>query len=1292
MAKVSTTILRPGVYATRQGAYEVSAQRLCKYAEKFREMTKLGILVPVCWGHQPAAVPGDSHDLATREYYTSKYNAGYLSDVSIDPTTGDLIATADIPGAEINDGKIVTWTQMPDGRKIQASVGEVSIRVDNWVDGQGRKWNDALVHLGLVVAPVMAGQLGFTELSLNDSGNESGYSLSLAEYDLAAERAPAGGVTINGKLYAGGRFIPGKELANASESEKKALKDAKEGHRDKLKGAVKVDRASMAAHVEPHAKELSAPDMTSAKRTWAGLLDHHGDLALHRLQQMIQTDTKALAAIPPDAEGASVDRLRRRLSAYGAMLKMADKHEHFQDPWKGGPVDHGKVYNAGTEHLQADPARFQFKLNTDKSGVTDELKSIKTFNPDFAGVVSVWRDPADGKTYVVNGHHRYELAQRTGHPNLAVRYIQGKTAKEARATGALINIAEGRGTAVDAAKFMRDMGVSPAEIEKYGISLKGKLAADAATLTNLSDAAFDRVARGTLDPTKALAVAKHLGDHDLQSQLFRLLDKREDEGKDISPKTIEEMAREMAATPTATKTESSLFGDIESEESLFVPRNELKAHVRNEISRQVNDFLAVASKRRAERVGKAGNVLDTDANKEIADESARVRNVFDTLVNRKGPISEAINQGAANYAAAKTKKDRDAIRAKTFDDVQSAVFAEAGVGRKDAGAGGGTEAPPAEPATPAPASPPDAGRSDAVKDGVKGKGEGETKKAKEPHEMTRAEHDAAVEAAPNNTLMTSHTEDWGTLRGQGKRIGPMVVGGMRDSTLQGKKSYGEMFGKLPPEEREDAYGLEGRGKVAYAKSRGAGFSHDHAMIAGYAADKTEGAIDPHRWGVEQALASGKSVPPEVLADYPDLAKKYAKPSPAQPAPKLHDHVEKSFESLMTTKGARHGMIGIADLKDEAEKAAGRKLTNDEYHRTLKDLRKAGKIRLIAAGSGGDISDRDRAAMIKGENELFTGIERQAPEVAARLRADAEAEKSKQTGKTLSTRFDSGTRLSSQSKPISRRRGHTLATNGAKNMADEKDKDDEKDQDEDELFSDEDVAGEGNDETAEADTSLEVDASKQTPEEVAAASIAPENGAMNEVLTDLAKLGVVLPGDTTMANFMERFTSALKTAIHHKEKAEADDAADAEAAQTPPPEEKPEAVTEEQKPIMMSLADCRTPLERSLLAREENRVRKNKLLQIDRLVKRGMPVSEADKLRKAVSGYQLSLKADGTPSQKTVDVKLSTWDMALPGEKFTEEFLLSSVREEPRPGDHDDVLAMKKDIEERAARVSRKVAR
>ena len=554
---------------------------------------------------------------------------------------------------------------------------------------------------------------------------------------MSAERSPKGGVTINGKRYAGGQWIPGSAVAAAPPEVKKKLEEAKAGHETARRARGSVDVAALRRRLAGHAEgvTLDRAAQTSAKRAFAALHRSHGELTLHRLEELADQLETALAAVPEDETGIRA-QLRERLASLHSIMghaegrgvtgqvspedaaaaQAAEAARPKPEPKakKAPAIVPGQVYNLPTHALHVDPERFQYKLNVNKAGVTDELLGVKTWNPDFAGVISVWRDPENGETYVVNGHHRHELASRLGAENLAVRYVQAKTPKEARAVGALINIAEGRGTAVDAAKFMRDMGVSPDEMAQHGVSLKGKLAQDAATFTRLNDKLFDRVVRGTMDSVKALAIAKHLTDSSLQDQLAKILDKREDEGKDLSPKVIEEMAREMADTPTTTrKEEGGLFGDWESEDSLFVERAELKAHVRGEFVREVSDFLAVASKRRAAKVGKAGNVIDPEANREIARQADAVRTVYDRLVNRKGEISDAVNVAAEDLAKAKTKKARDAARARAVESVREAVFREAGVGAAEPGAegggvGGGGKADQGGPA-PAAASPADAG-------------------------------------------------------------------------------------------------------------------------------------------------------------------------------------------------------------------------------------------------------------------------------------------------------------------------------------------------------------------------------------------------------------------------------------------------------------------------------------------------------------------------------------------------------------------------------------------------------
>lgn len=314
----------------------------------------------------------------------------------------------------------------------------------------------------------------------------------------------------------------------------------------------------------------------------------------------------------------------------------------------------------GASHLQAseitmDPKRFQYKvIGIDpKTGTTKELTEVKKFNPLFAGQILVWHDPNDDKPYVVNGHHRIDLAQRSGYEGpLSVYYIDAENPGEARALGALANIAEGRGTAIDAAKFMRERGVTPGDMADEGISLKGKVASDAADISKLSDRLFQDLTLGKMTEGRALAVSRHVPT-ETQDKMMDIVAKREERagGKRIKDDVLEEIAREFAATPTRTTQKNDLFGSFTDTDSVFVERAELKKSLRRSLKAQVNAFGSGSSSAKAEVLAETGtNVLDVEGNRQRHQEAKETFWSFDQLVNRRGELSSAINEAAEELA------------------------------------------------------------------------------------------------------------------------------------------------------------------------------------------------------------------------------------------------------------------------------------------------------------------------------------------------------------------------------------------------------------------------------------------------------------------------------------------------------------------------------------------------------------------------------------------------------------------------------------------------------------------
>lgn len=194
MATFKKVILSPGVYHAPQGKLHATPDRVRGWARTFKRMQKNGIRVPICWGHQPGAIPGDGQDKSNRQYELSRFNAGYIRDMQV-ASSGDLEGVLDIPGADVDeDGNLVTWAQMPDGRKVRCAIKEVSAAIRDWKDGQGRQWPDAIMHVALVPLPVVAGQEGFeASLGTDDSKGAAGeihLSLSALGDDLEGKSMP----------------------------------------------------------------------------------------------------------------------------------------------------------------------------------------------------------------------------------------------------------------------------------------------------------------------------------------------------------------------------------------------------------------------------------------------------------------------------------------------------------------------------------------------------------------------------------------------------------------------------------------------------------------------------------------------------------------------------------------------------------------------------------------------------------------------------------------------------------------------------------------------------------------------------------------------------------------------------------------------------------------------------------------------------------------------------------------------------------------------------------------------
>lgn len=337
--------------------------------------------------------------------------------------------------------------------------------------------------------------------------------------------------------------------------------------------------------------------------------------------------------------------------------------------------------------LNLDPARFQYKLSTDQAGVTPLLKGVKEWNPDLGRGISYWVDPADGKAYVVNGHHRVELAQRLGVEEILSPYrINAATPEEARMVGAMQNIAEGRGTPIDAAKIFREIGATTAELPP-GLSMREGNVRRGLALSGLHDSLFNAVVRQEIPLERAVLIGEKLPNKDMQIQLVQQLDKQLAKGKNVTNDMVSELIDAMLAGPQETVTQATLFGEEVFTRSNAFERAEFLSYTKNKLGKEKRLFeFAAKNATDLERVGS----IDRAASQGISNEAAQLLEIFDRIKNQRGVVSDVADEAASVWSTA-SRGEKEQL----YERIVTAIQEELGqrVSGDIAGAGGvGTSA------------------------------------------------------------------------------------------------------------------------------------------------------------------------------------------------------------------------------------------------------------------------------------------------------------------------------------------------------------------------------------------------------------------------------------------------------------------------------------------------------------------------------------------------------------------------------------------------------------------------
>ena len=324
------------------------------------------------------------------------------------------------------------------------------------------------------------------------------------------------------------------------------------------------------------------------------------------------------------------------------------------DKITGGKIGLESVDPRGVE---VDAATFQFKARGDDLGVTDRLEGVKKWDPIKAGTSIIW-ERADGARFIADGHQRLALAKRLigddaqdiGLNAFIMREADGYTAEAVRDIAAFKNIAEGSGSAIDAAKVLRSGN-------KLGDDLppNSALVRDARGLSKLDDESFKLVINETIDAKYGAIVGELIADAAEQSAVIRALA----QSKPANANQARLMVGDMKAAGF-TKTETQdLFGGMEVTESLFKERAKVIDNTMRQIKKDKSVFKTLAEQE--SRIAGAGNKLDRAANLTRLSDDEKTLATITSLANTKGPVSDAIND------AARRIKDGESVQRATAD-------------------------------------------------------------------------------------------------------------------------------------------------------------------------------------------------------------------------------------------------------------------------------------------------------------------------------------------------------------------------------------------------------------------------------------------------------------------------------------------------------------------------------------------------------------------------------------------------------------------------------------------------
>ena len=322
----------------------------------------------------------------------------------------------------------------------------------------------------------------------------------------------------------------------------------------------------------------------------------------------------------------------------------------FDDFLKGAAVEEFDI-----NKLTTDAKTFQYKSETNQFGISDKLMGVTKWDQPSASTILVY-EFKDGRLAVVDGHQRFGLAKKLidQKPRLygyRVREVDGYVPDHAMLQGVAINLRQGTGTAIDAAKMMRVKNFDINAI-MASMPIKSEIVKVAQGLTKLSNDSFSMVVNKFIDYKVASRVGELIPDKELHASTLTILKKQ----KFDNMQQVDLILKQIRETPSVKMKEQTLFGVEEFKQSLIVEKSILLTNFAKSTKDKKKLFSLVL--REDQLLTSAGNKLDNINNEKIVTQNAKIQEKIEILATRVGQLSTDLTQAARLYQAGNKSEAR----------------------------------------------------------------------------------------------------------------------------------------------------------------------------------------------------------------------------------------------------------------------------------------------------------------------------------------------------------------------------------------------------------------------------------------------------------------------------------------------------------------------------------------------------------------------------------------------------------------------------------------------------------